>query len=94
MSGPQPPDYSTMNPVDKKVAEADFIRERRRWCSQQRRSRMTNLSAGVTDFTEVLMGTLRMMQQVQEGTPLLVGQSFPSRDIIMLQIFSAWRERV
>ena len=94
MSGPQPPDYSTMNPVDKKVAEADFSRERRRWCSQQRRSRMTNLSAGVTDFTGVLTGTLRTMQQVQEGTPLLVGQSFPSRDIIMLQIFSAWRERV
>ena len=46
---------------------------------------MTNLSAGVTDFTGVLTGTLRTMQEVQEGTPLLVGQSFPSRDIIMLR---------
>ena len=84
VGGPQPPDYSTMNPVDKKVAESDFIQERRRWCSKQRRSRMTNLSAGVTDFTGVLTETLRTMQQVEEGTPLLVGQSFPSRDIIML----------
>jgi len=57
ISGPQPPDYSTMNSVDKKVAEADYICERRRWCSQQRRSRMTNLSAGVTVFTGVLTGT-------------------------------------
>ena len=69
ISGPQPPDYSTMNPVEKKVAEADFIRERRQRCSQQWRSRMTNLSAGVTDFTGVLTGTLRTMQQVQEGIP-------------------------
>ena len=46
---------------------------------------MTNLSVGVTDFTGVLTGTIRTMQQVQEGTPLLVGQSFPSRDIIMLR---------
>ena len=29
VGGPQPPDYSTMNPVDKKVAESDFIQERR-----------------------------------------------------------------
>ena len=85
IGGPQPPDYSTMNPVDKKMAEDEFIRERRRWCSQQRRSRMTNLSAGVTDFTGVLTETLRTMQDVQKGTPLLVGQSFPSRDIIMLR---------
>ena len=46
---------------------------------------MTNLSAGVTDFTGVLTGTIRTMQEVLEGTPLLVGQSFPSRDIIMLR---------
>ncbi len=85
VGGHQPPDYSTMRPVDKKVAESDFIQERRRWCSEQRRSRMTNLSVGVTDFNGVLIETLRTMQQVEEGTPLLVGQSFPSRDIIMLQ---------
>jgi hypothetical protein len=29
IGGPQPPDYSTMNPVDKKMAEDEFIRERR-----------------------------------------------------------------
>ena len=46
---------------------------------------MTNLSVGVTDFTGVLMETLRTMQQVEEGTPLMVGQSFPLRDIIMLR---------
>ncbi len=46
---------------------------------------MTNLSVGVTDFTGVLTGTLHTMQQVQEGTPLLVGQSFPLRDIIVLR---------
>ena len=45
---------------------------------------MSNLSACVTDFTGVLMKMLCTMQQVEEGTPLLVGQSFPSRDIIML----------
>ena len=85
VGGPQPPDYSTMNPVDKKVAESEFIWERRRWCFEQQRSRMTNLSEGVTDFNGVLMETLCTMQQGEEGTPLLVGQSFPSRDIIMLQ---------
>ena len=46
---------------------------------------MTNLSVGVTDFTRVLTETLCTMQQVEEGTPLLVDQSFPSRDIIMLR---------
>ena len=48
--GPQPRDYSRMPPTERSDAEAEDMKNRRKWLPKQHRERMLNESAHVVDF--------------------------------------------
>jgi len=83
--GPQPRDYSKMTPTERSVAEEEDTKKRRVWLAKQRRERMLNESAHVVNFTGIVHATLRTMHDVEQGTRLQLGQTFPSSNIIMLR---------
>ena len=82
--GPQPRDYSKMTPTERSVAEEEDTKKRRVWLAKQRRERMLNESAHVVNFTGIVHASLRTMHDVEQGTRLQLGQTFPSSNIIML----------
>jgi hypothetical protein len=82
--GPQPRDYSKMTPTERLIAEAEDTKKRRVWLAKQRRERMLNESAHVVNFTGIVHASLRTMHDVEQGTRLQLGQTFPSSNIIML----------
>jgi len=82
--GPQPRDYSKMTPTERSDAEAEDTKKRRVWLAKQRRERMLNESAHVVNFTGIVHASLRTMHDVEQGTRLQLGQTFPSSNIIML----------
>ena len=83
--GPQPRDYSKMPPADRSDAEAEDTKNRRKWLAKQRRGRMLNESAHVVNFTGIVHASLCTMHNVELGTRLQVGQTFPSSKIIILR---------
>ena len=83
--GPQPRDYSKMPPTERSDAEAEDTRNRRKWLAKQRRERMMNEAAHVVDFAGIVHASLRTMHDVEQGTRLQVGQTFPSSQVIILR---------
>jgi hypothetical protein len=82
--GPQPPDYSGMSDIEKKLAKGAYDIIRRKWIDQQRKLQLKSKAEVDLDWTGVRTSTLQMMKEVEDGTCLAVGQTFPSREIIML----------
>jgi hypothetical protein len=83
--GPQPRDYSKMTPTERLIAEAEDTKKRRVWLAKQRRERMLNESAHIVNFTGIVHASIRTMHDVEQGTRLQLGQTFPSSNIIMLR---------
>jgi hypothetical protein len=73
-----------MSDIEKKIVKDAYNIIRRKWINQQRRLRLKSKAEVDLDWTGVSMPTLRTMKEVEHGTPLAVGQTFPSREIILL----------
>jgi hypothetical protein len=84
--GPSPPDYLVMSSVEKKIAKEAYDIDRRKWIDQRRKKPVKTLAEVELDWTGVCTSTLRTMNEVENGTRLAVGQTFPNRDLIVLRI--------
>jgi hypothetical protein len=82
--GPSPPDYSVMSSVEKKIAKEAYDIDRRKWIDQRWKKRVKSKAEVELDWTGVFTSTLRTMKEVEDGTRLAVGQTFPNRDLIVL----------
>jgi len=83
--GPSPhPDYSGMSSVEKKIAKEAYKIDRRKWIDQRRKKEVNSHAEIELNWTGVCTSTLRTMNEVENGTGLAVGQTFPNRDIIKI----------
>ena len=83
--GPSPPDYSVMSEVEKKISKEAYDIDRRKWIDQRRKKRVKSVAEVEIVWTGVCTSTLRTMNDVENGTRLAVGQTFPTRDLITLR---------
>jgi len=83
--GPSPPDYSAMSSVEKTIAKEAYNIDRRKWIDQRRKKRVNSLADIELNWTGVCTSTLCTMNEVENGTHLAVGQTFPNRDLIKIR---------
>jgi hypothetical protein len=74
-----------MSEVEKKIAKEAYDIDRRKWIDQRRKKRVKSLAEVEIVWTGVCTSTLRKMNDVENGTRLAVGQTFPNRDLITLR---------
>ncbi len=80
--GLSPPDYLVMSSVEKKIAKDAYDIDMRKWIDQRWKKQVTSKAEVELDWTGVCTSTLRTMKDVEDGTRLAVGQTFPNRDLI------------
>ena len=74
-----------MSSVEKKIAKEAYDIDRRKWIDQRRKKRVNSKAEIELNWTGVCTSTLRTMNEVENGTRLAVGQTFPNRDLITLR---------
>jgi len=74
-----------MSSVEKKIAKEAYNIDRRK-CFDQRQKKVVNSKAEIDlNWTGVCTSTLHTMNEVDNGTRLAVGQTFPNRDLIKIR---------
>ena len=83
--GPSPPDYSVMSSVEKTIVKEAYNIDKRKWIDQRRKKQVNSKAEIELNWTGVCTSTLRTMNEVENGTRLAVGQTFPNRDLIKIR---------
>ena len=87
--GPQPPDLSNYPESQRKAIWGKYVRERKKYCDQERHKRLRQQKSVSADDNNVLTGDqtkqLRTMSEVEKGR-LLGGQVFRTKEIVHLRI--------
>jgi len=74
-----------MSSVEKKIAKEAYNIDRRKWIDQRRKKQVNSKAEIELNWTGVCTSTLLTMNEVENGTRLAVGQTFPNRDLIKIR---------